>query len=336
MFAAISLTLPAVDASVLSRAVPINFWLLQRGRESMEADVELCAACCASADAAALSSSLEALTARPGVAVEIEAMVDHAPRESKSWSSTELAEEITQAGPRSFLLPGAALATVNELDFADGGTGARVWDAAIAMSIWLTHLGERVLREKTLLELGAGVGLCGITAALAGADATLSELGERLPSSVQQVSGGAVTTCSTAPLLPNLQANLRSNGLSSSPEAEEAVATSRGTARTLALNWESCMEDEYEAPALYDVVVGSDLVYEGFAVEALIAALMAHTARGGVAYLMSASTRFSKSGGALTLLKALKAEGTVKLEPMTIHNSHGRTRVLLVEWIRAE
>jgi len=338
MFLALS---PAMGASVLAQAVPINFWLLQRGRESLDMDVGLCATCCASATPAELQASLEALAVRPGVAVETEA---NALAKRVSWSSTEVAEEITGAGLRSFLLPGGELATVNEIDFSDGGTGARVWDTSIAMSIWLRRKNEELLGCR-LLELGAGVGLTGISAALQGADVTLSELGEELPSSLQQVSGGAATACSTRRLLPNLEANLLSNGLTSSladaaaPVARAGVAapeaTRRGRARTLALNWEACLEDGF-AIEQYDVVLGSDLVYEGFAVEALVAALMQTVRRGGVAYLMSASTRFKKGAGALTLLKALKADGTVSLETMVVHNSFGRTQCLLVEWRRAE
>lgn len=317
--------------AIVPTAVPTDFWMLQRGRECMDEDVRLCGVCCASTDAPSLRTSLGALAKRPGIAVEIEPFHQGPARQPLTWSGDELAEEITASGPRSFLLPGAMHASVNELDFADGGTGARVWDAAVALSIWLRRNSERV-RGKSLLELGAGVGLSGISAALSGADATLSEL-EMLPSSVRQVSGGAAAPCRTERLLPNLDANLRLNCLV--PTSDAAVAdTGRGTARTLALNWEDCLREDYEPHGLYEVVLGSDLVYEGFAASALLAALMAHTAPGGVAYLMSASTRFTKAAGALSLLKALKAAGTVSLEPMTIHNSHGRTRVLLVAWVR--
>ena len=302
-------------------AVPINFWLLQRGRECMDEDVRLCQACCASADQTELDVSLRALSARPSVAIELESLRED-DASSLSWTATESAEEITAAGPRSFLLPGATAVTVHELDFADGGTGARVWDAAIALSIWLTQ-NAHVVRRKRVLELGAGTGLSGISAALAGArDVTLSELAE-LPGAKMQLGGGAASECSAARLLPNIDANLMRNGLL--PPA----------ARSLALDWEECLEADYTpAAGSYDVVLGSDLVYEGFNVDALLAALLTLTAPGGTAYLISASLRFTKSAGALTLLKALKLEGTTELAPMTIHNIHGRTEVLLVTWMR--
>ena len=260
--------------------------------------------------------------------MEVEPLGEDVAASSISWSTTEVAEELTAAGPRSFLLPGPTPVTVHELDFADGGTGARVWDSAIALSIWLTSNAD-LFHGKRLLELGAGVGLSGISAALAGADVTLSELGEVLPSSEQGFGGGAASACSSARLLPNLDANLRRNALGSS-------TAPRGVARTLALNWEACLEADYEPAEAYDVVLGSDLIYAGFSARALTAALMAHTAPAGVAYLMSARTRFRKSSGALGMIKTLKAAGSVSVEPLTIHSSHGRTEVSLMTWVRAK
>lgn len=327
-------------STVTAPAVPKSFWLLQLGRECMDEDVRLCQACCASADRTELEASLQALSARPSVAVEVES-----PREDDagplSWSAAESAEEITKAGPRSFLLPGLTAVTVHELDFADGGTGARVWDAAIALSIWVTR-NALTIRGKRVLELGAGTGLSGISAAFAGArEVTLSELAEE-PSSRQELSGGAASECSAARLLPNIDANLGRNGLLPSTNSEgdaevgtaPAAVASCGAARSLGLNWEECLAEGYTpAGGLYDVVLGSDLVYEGFNTAALLAALVAHTAPGGTAYLMSASSRFTRSAGALSLLKGLKAEGSVKIAPMAIHNSYGRTEVVLVTWM---
>lgn len=62
------------------------------------------------------------------------------------------------------------------LDHADSmtpphisGCGAVVWDCAIVLSHFLTMpLGRSILSGKNVLELGAGTGLCGLTAARCG------------------------------------------------------------------------------------------------------------------------------------------------------------------------
>ena len=87
------------------------------------------------------------------------------------------------------------------------------------------------------------------------------------------------------------------------------------------------------AAETYDVVIGSDVVYEGFAVTALAAALVAYTAPEGTAILMSASSRFADASGAL--LAMLEAKGTVKLDKFTIHNSFGNTELVMTTWRKA-
>ena len=124
----------------------------------------------------------------------------------------------------------------------------------------------------------------------------------------------------------NLEANARLNGL---PESF-ASRTTGGAARIRALNWEDCFGAEAEET--FDVVIGSDVVYEGFAVTALAAAVIANTAPGGVAYLMSANSRFADASAALLVL--LEAKGTVELETLTIHNSFGNTELVLTTWTK--
>ena len=230
-----------------------------------------------------------------------------------TWSDTECAQEIASAGPRSFLFPGTNLATVKEIEFKDGGTGARVWDASIALSLWLAHHVD--LRGKKLLELGAGVGLSGISAALAGANVTLSEMGNTPLSDSTALQGGSDKVLAPElSLLSNLDKNLQLNSLST-------------IARTLELDWELCLAEGYEPLETYDIVCGSDLVYEGFSVRGLAAAVISHTAPNGMAYLMCDSRRFDVAGKAL--LGQLMACGTVHLERMTVHNSFGRSELVL-------
>jgi predicted nicotinamide N-methyase len=173
-----------------------------------------------------------------------------------------------------------------------------------------------VVRGKRCLELGSGVGLCGITAALMGAsEVVLSDLDEQEAS--LRLAGGAARACSTARLLDNLDANARLNGVGK-------------VARTMALDWEDCIAPqqlEDSRRTTYPIVIGSDLVYEGFAVSALAAAIEAYLAPDGAAYLLSARVRWEAAS--TPLVAALEAAGTVHTEPYTVHNSHGRTQCVL-------
>jgi hypothetical protein len=46
----------------------------------------------------------------------------------------------------------------------DDTTGLGIWPASILLSRWITNLGEEYFKDKTVMELGAGCGLPGITA----------------------------------------------------------------------------------------------------------------------------------------------------------------------------
>ena len=311
---------------LLARAVPINFWLLQRSTQSLDVEVALCSAVCASEDAEALERNLAAVITRECVAVEIQPLQDGVasmPLLSEGerpaltlLSDGTIAEELGlfEVGPRSFVMPGGQLARVREFDFKDGGTGCCVWDAAVGLSIWLTQHAD-VVRGKRCLELGSGVGLCGITAALMGAsEVVLSDLDEQEAS--LRLAGGAARACSTARLLDNLGANAHLNGVGE-------------VAHVRALDWEDCIApqqleeaDEIDSRRTYPIVIGSDLVYEGFAVSALAAAIEAHVAPDGAAYLMSFSILRWWEVAILKTSPSYRSEIVTHQRPLTKHGGY--------------
>ena len=75
---------------------------------------------------------------------------------------------------------------------AEDSTGARIWDAGLALSQMLAE--QDGLSGKRVLELGSGCGIGGLTAAAAGAAVTLTDGAEAM--------------------LPLLEANIAANGLS--------------------------------------------------------------------------------------------------------------------------
>ena len=90
-------------------------------------------------------------------------------------------------------------------------------------------------------------------------------------SRAREVGGGA--------LLENLASNAARSGVG-------------GAATVSALDWVDALDANFAPAARYDLVVGADLVHdEKYSLNALAAAVSAHTARGGVANLMCAAGR---------------------------------------------
>ncbi|XAR54860.1 Histone-arginine N-methyltransferase [Bertholletia excelsa] len=114
-------------------------------------------------------------------------------------------------------------------------TGSWVWHSALVLSQWMATQG-RVgfdFSGKTVLELGAGSGLPGLTAALLGAD--------------------RVVLTDIEPLLPGLRKNVEANGLG------DRVAVAR-------IVWGS---DEVEEMGGVDLVLMSDVFFDAAEVAAL-------------------------------------------------------------------
>jgi predicted nicotinamide N-methyase len=111
-------------------------------------------------------------------------------------------------------------------------TGSWVWGSALVLSEWMATQGRFLFhfQDKTVLELGAGAGLPGLTAALLGAR--------------------RVVLTDIAPLLPALVKNVEANGLQDRVEVRELV-------------WGS---DEFPSRpgelGEFDLVLMSDLFYD--------------------------------------------------------------------------
>ncbi|KAG2680145.1 hypothetical protein I3843_11G085500 [Carya illinoinensis] len=110
-------------------------------------------------------------------------------------------------GVREIQVAGKAL-TIHELeDVCDSVTGRAltgswVWGSALVLSDWIASQNFD-FQDKTVLELGAGAGLPGLTAALLGA--------------------GRVVLTDIGPLLPGLIRNVEANGLQDRVEVKEYV-----------------------------------------------------------------------------------------------------------------
>lgn len=272
----------------------------------------------------AAERELDALLTRP-IAVEFEPSGNN-DGAVVELTDGQLAEELTASGPRLFLLPdssqgegGRALARVEEVDYSAGGLGSRVWDASVGLSVWLCR-HDHLVRGKRVLELGSGVGLSGICAALAGAAAvTLSD--------TQVAQAGVSGTPDEA--AANLDAELGGVGLLAN--LERNAERNGVAAAAVDLDWCDCLASDFVPHATFPVVLGADLVHaEKYNLPALAAAVVKHTAPGGVAYLMLAKGR----PGVEALPAALQGAygGALEREEMSVMNSFGACEVVLLKY----
>ncbi|KAK9094914.1 hypothetical protein Scep_026383 [Stephania cephalantha] len=127
-------------------------------------------------------------------------------------------------------------------------TGSWVWDSALVLSEWMaSELGraELNLHGKTIIELGAGMGIPGLTAARLGAT--------------------RVILTDIAPLLPGLRRNIELNGLEDRVEVRELV-------------WgldESTVSQRDESREVLNLVLMSDVFFDPCEMTALAKTLKA-------------------------------------------------------------
>ena len=167
-----------------------------------------------------------------------------------------------------------------------------MWNAARTLSERLARAPETV-RGKTVLEVGAGVGTCGILAAKLGArSVTLSDFEEPLLEALDRsvVENGCAATCSARAL--DWRRELE----------REPTPTTNPRRAPLA-------DDE-----VFDVIIGSDVLYEREHVLALPACVDRRLAADGACWLVNAS-RYA--GMFEELVDALRAR---RLRVDVLHN----------------
>jgi len=154
---------------------------------------------------------------------------------------------------RGELLVGQGQATTLE-------SGARIWDSGRELSSQLLLRADE-LKGKRVLELGAGTGIGGLSAAACGADVMLSD---------------------QADLLPLLNENIRANELGS-----RAMATQ--------LWWGDASDMErVGASGPFDLVVGSDLLYAPHVFPLLLETLAALCTPERTEVLLTYPTRYTE------------------------------------------
>ena len=158
-------------------------------------------------------------------------------------------------------------------------SGARIWDSGREMAA-LLQLQGAALRGKRVLELGAGTGIGGLSAAACGADVLLSD---------------------QAHMLALLNENIAANGLQRR-DADTCVITEGeelpfcgGSAVATQLLWgdESDLE-RVRASGPFDLVVGTDLLYAPHIFPLLLDTLVELCTPGLTEVLLTYPTRYTE------------------------------------------
>jgi predicted nicotinamide N-methyase len=172
----------------------------------------------------------------------------------------------------TYVLAPAVTVTVQELQVSSGGLGWRVWVGALALAEWMVAHAE-AFAGASVLELGAGLGLAGLTAAQLGArEVVLSDC--------------------LAPLVANLAAAVELNASRTRAETVVRAAAVRVPSAAAASASHATMEAFVDAAhrfdataawlapcAVFDVVIGSEILYERYHAQTMALEVARHLRR---------------------------------------------------------
>mmetsp|Transcript_21435 Transcript_21435/g.46567 ORF Transcript_21435/g.46567 Transcript_21435/m.46567 type:complete len:259 (-) Transcript_21435:60-836(-) len=130
-------------------------------------------------------------------------------------------------------------------DETDHSTGVTLWQAAPRLADYLQE-NAMICKGKSILELGAGLGLCGITAHYLGAKSVMMTDGD-------------------TPSLLKMRENVRQNC-----GAGDAMSTENNTIVCRQLFWGSPHMEKFLEHGKYDMILGADVIYTPPSVQPLL------------------------------------------------------------------
>ncbi|BBM98317.1 hypothetical protein MPTK1_1g12550 [Marchantia polymorpha subsp. ruderalis] len=214
---------------------------------------------------------------------------------------------------RTFTFSPSLRVNIHEIDFADGGVGWKVWGGALLLSLRLIEIPSLV-KNKRVLELGSGCGLCGLLASKLGASEVVltdylpslllnlrrnvslfrnqrKEIQRQFSYSSRSVSYDNHITCvmaedSVGPRVDTSQDDYLFPG---------ETSTSTRTIRLRTLDWlespgtqepplsfanlDLQLPPRISTEQVFDVVMGSDVIYEERLIQPLVATMSRHLAK---------------------------------------------------------
>ena len=173
--------------------------------------------------------------------------------------------------------------------------GTVVWNAAVILCEWLGANAE-TLRGRTVLEIGAGCGACGFYAAACGADCVIADCGPKTMRNLEKTLASYENLVAPRRGEGSLVGNVNLRRHLWEEDLEILEATRLGRAPGRVRHWSNVGVFENErtgfaaamAPTdVFDIVIGSDLLYFSSQEESLLAALrLRMKSPGGICYIV--------------------------------------------------
>jgi predicted nicotinamide N-methyase len=172
--------------------------------------------------------------------------------------------------------------------------GTVVWNAALILCDWL-RANAGTLRGRTILEVGAGCGACGFYAAACGADCIIADCGPQTMRNLEKTLACYENLVAKRPGGGSFAGNVKLRRHLWEEDFEILEARRLGEIPGRVRHWSNVgvFENEgagFAAPMaptdVFDIVIGSDLLYFSSQEESLLAALRLRLKPGGVCYIV--------------------------------------------------
>ncbi|KAL3701247.1 hypothetical protein R1sor_019269 [Riccia sorocarpa] len=213
---------------------------------------------------------------------------------------------------RTFTFSPSLRVNIHEIDFEDGGVGWKVWGGALLLSLRLVE-NPSLVKHKRVLELGSGCGLCGLLVSKLGATEVV--LTDYLPSLLLNLRRNvSLFRSQRKEIQRQFSYSSRSvsydNEITVGPQEEsvgprsetpsqddyEFPGETSSTTRTVRLRYLDWLETTHasslnfhnldlqlpakiSADETFDVVMGSDVIYEERLIQPLVSTMSRHLAK---------------------------------------------------------
>ena len=164
-------------------------------------------------------------------------------------------------------------------------SGARIWDSGREMSAQLLQQGD-ALAGKRVLELGAGTGIGGLSAAACGADVLLSDQAHMLPLLTQNIATNGLQRRAVA-------TQLLWGDLSDIERVAGATDANSNPCLRQTVSLTACLR-ALAASGPFDLVMGSDLLYAPHIFPLLLETLEHFCTPGQTEVLLTYPTRYTE------------------------------------------